>query len=73
MDIPDILDNDLEIFEILDHGIPRQVFQRPDLFHIHDDRAFFNRFRLTKETVIQLLPSLEPHLERPYDRLVPIC
>ncbi|XP_018568585.1 putative nuclease HARBI1 [Anoplophora glabripennis] len=64
----DIIDDDLEIFEIINHGIPRQVFLRPDLFHSHDDRAFFSRFRLTKETVLQLLPSIEPYIERPYNR-----
>lgn len=64
----DIFEDDLEIFEIIYHGIPRQVFQRPDLFHNYDDLPFFKRFRLTKDTVLQLLPMLEPLLERPFDR-----
>lgn len=68
LDVEDIIDDDLEIFEILDHGMPRQVYERPDLFHSFDDRAFFNRFRLTKETILHLLPLLEPHLERPLNR-----
>ncbi|KAJ8914229.1 hypothetical protein NQ315_003592 [Exocentrus adspersus] len=38
-----------------------------DLFHLYDDLSFFRRFRLTRNTVLDLLPRIEQDLEFPYD------
>ncbi|XP_023312542.1 putative nuclease HARBI1 [Anoplophora glabripennis] len=63
----DAVEDDLEIIEIIEHGIPRQIRPRVDLFQVYDNLQFFQRFRLTKETVLDLLPLIEPYLEFPYD------
>lgn len=63
----DIFDDDLEIFEIVNHGFPRQLYRRADHIQSLDNLSFFKRFRLNKETVRNILEQIEHTLEFPYD------
>lgn len=63
----DIFEDDLDILEIIDHGIPRLVYTRADHFHQYNEHTFFKRFRLTKDTALHLLMRIEEHLEFPSD------
>ncbi|XP_063913042.1 putative nuclease HARBI1 [Zophobas morio] len=64
----DAFEDDLEVLELIEVGIPRQIYLRADHFHDLPDLQFFQRFRLTKETVLYLLAQIEHHLELPNDR-----
>ncbi|KAI4468171.1 hypothetical protein MML48_2g00005234 [Holotrichia oblita] len=64
----DVIEDDVEIIEIIDVGIPRQIYQRVDNFHNLSEWEFFKRFRLQKETVLQVLQEIDNQLEYPYDR-----
>ena len=64
----DAFEDDLEVLELIEVGIPRQIYLRADHFHDLPDLQFFQRFRLTKETVLYLLAQIEHHLEFPNDR-----
>lgn len=59
------IEDDPDILEILDYGFPRQVRQRRNYFEELDDLTFFKRFRLYKETVVNVLAQIEEHLEYP--------
>lgn len=69
MDVFDVVnylideDDDEEVEEVLDLRIPRKVYVREDYFNSFEDNDFFKRFRLTKETVLQLLIQIEANLE----------
>jgi hypothetical protein len=64
----DAFDDDVEILELIDFGIPRRVYDRQEYFYSMDQSSFFKRFRLTKNTVLHLLPLIEDQLEFPDDR-----
>ncbi|KAK5649344.1 hypothetical protein RI129_000373 [Pyrocoelia pectoralis] len=60
-------DVDLAALELVVYGIPRQVYARADNFNRFNELSFFQRFRLTKNTILALLPQIEHHLEFPHD------
>ena len=60
-------DDDIEVFELVEFGIPRQIYERADYFHTMDDTTFRRRFRLTKEVVLDILTRIEERLEVPYN------
>lgn len=64
----DIVEDDLEIFEIIDLSFPRQVYERAHYMNSFEDLSFFKRFRLTKETTMAVVELIENELEFPYDR-----
>lgn len=64
----DMIEDDLEVLELVEVGIPRRVYQRNDHFHALSEHAFFIRFRLTKETNVRVLREIEHNLEFPYDK-----
>lgn len=47
---------------------PRVYRERPDFFTQYDDKDFFVRYRLSKDSVIFVLQKLEHILEYPDDR-----
>lgn len=47
---------------------PRHIYERADYFHQMSDERFFERFRLTKRTVLNILEQIEQELEYPYDK-----
>ncbi|KAK4882442.1 hypothetical protein RN001_005761 [Aquatica leii] len=57
--------DDLDVVELIEFGVPRQIYNRSDHFNSLDDYEFFKKFRLIKETVMHLLPVLENELEFP--------
>lgn len=59
----DLFEDDLDILDILEHGFPRRIYERSQHFHTMDNMTFFRRFRLTKETVLELLEMIEEDLE----------
>lgn len=61
------LEDDADIFDIINFGFPRQYYQREDHFNSMDDMSFFRRFRLTKPVVLRLIEELEDVLEFPND------
>ncbi|XP_023312227.1 putative nuclease HARBI1 [Anoplophora glabripennis] len=63
----DIFDDDLEIIEIIENGFPRHVNQRKNYFYEMDDYTFFRKFRLYKETVVNVLEQIDHELEYPYN------
>lgn len=65
MDIEDelLLDDDLDIIEIIDFGFPRRNYQREEYFDLMDNLSFFKRFRLTKQTTLNILEQIEEELE----------
>ncbi|KAI4468077.1 hypothetical protein MML48_2g00018722 [Holotrichia oblita] len=63
----DFLNNDLEIFDIVEFRFPRNIYLRFNHFEDLDNLTFFQRFRLTKDTVMNILPQVEHLLEYPLD------
>lgn len=57
------LEDDQDILDIIDYGFPRRQYDRADYFHNMDDVSFFRRFRLTKQTVLNVLEQIEHVLE----------
>jgi hypothetical protein len=41
-----MFDDNFEIIEIIEFGVPRQVHVRNNHFYGFDDKSFFKRFRL---------------------------
>lgn len=64
----DIFDDDLDLLEILEDGFPRRLHHRRNYYEEMDDYAFFRKFRLYKETVLNILEQIEHLLEYPDDR-----
>lgn len=58
---------DFIIMDLIQNGIPRQVYVRSDHFTSMSDLTFFQHFRLKKETVLELLPAIEERLEYIHD------
>lgn len=61
-------DDDLDALELILYGIPRRINIRSDYFNNFDDLSFFQRFRLTKPTVYNLLIIIEERLEFESDK-----
>ncbi|KAK5647833.1 hypothetical protein RI129_002725 [Pyrocoelia pectoralis] len=64
----DIIEDDLDALELIEVGIPRTIYQRSNHFDHLSEWDFFRRFRLQKETVLNVLAQIEHELEFPYDR-----
>lgn len=69
-DDEDMFGNDAEILEIVDYGFPKRIYLRRNHFEDLDNLTFFQRFRLTKNTVLNILPLIEEKLEYPTDMYV---
>lgn len=62
-------DDDREIINFIDYERrPYILKERIDLFMTLDDKDFIMRFRLKKETVLNLLEKIEGQLESVTDR-----
>lgn len=59
----DFINDDLDILDVIDFGVPRKVYVRKINFDELDNLTFFTRFRLTKNTVLYLLELIEDQLE----------
>lgn len=60
-------DNDVDEINLIIFGMPRRVYNRAHYFHSFDQKTFFQRFRVTKETSLYLLEMIERHIEFPYN------
>lgn len=60
-------DDELDVLELIEYGVPRQIYERADYFNQMDNATFRKRFRLSKEAVQQLLLRIEDRLHFPYD------
>lgn len=49
----------LEVLDYLEHGVPRQINHRSNYFETMDASTFRKRFRLSKETVLNILAQIE--------------
>ncbi|KAJ3662284.1 hypothetical protein Zmor_006639 [Zophobas morio] len=58
---------DLAVLNFLNRGIPRTVYQRQNFFDVMDDISFRKRFRLSRQSVLQILMMIDEELEFPYD------
>lgn len=61
------MDDDLEVLDLLEEGFPRKQYLRKNYYTELDNTTFFQRFRLTKPTVLRLVEILEEDLEFPDD------
>lgn len=66
-DVDDI--NDIDENDIMNY-IPRMIYEREDHFHNFSENKFFERFRLKKNTVLQVLQLIENRLEYPHNKYV---
>ncbi|KAJ8914128.1 hypothetical protein NQ315_016205 [Exocentrus adspersus] len=58
---------DVEEVELIEFGLPRQVYIRIDYFDVLDEASFRRRFRLSRECVHHLLAQIEHMLEFPHN------
>lgn len=58
----EFLDDNLDLFDIFENGIPRRKYERASYIEDMDNLTFFKRFRLLKETVLSILPLIEDEL-----------
>ena len=65
MEIEDqiFVDDDNDILDIIDMGFPRRIFERSNYFEDMDNMSFFRRFRLTKQSTLDILGRIEHQLE----------
>jgi hypothetical protein len=61
-------DDDLEVLDFIENGLPRQIYARQHYFENLDEGTFRRRFRLTKNCVYQLLTMIEDQLEYTTDK-----
>lgn len=62
------MDEEREYLEVLDYlelGVPRQINQRSNFFETMDASTFRKRFRLSKDTVLNILADIENEIEFP--------
>jgi hypothetical protein len=57
----------LDVINFIEFGIPRTLYVRSHYFLTMDEVKFRKRFRLTKDTVMNILGQIEHNLEFPYD------
>lgn len=67
-DEPDLIEDDLELIELIEVGLPKIIYNRSNYFEEMDPMGFFRRFRLTKETVLHIMTQIEDQLEYPHNR-----
>lgn len=61
-------DDDLDAYELIVYGIPRNVHMRNNYFAEYDELNFFRRFRLRKESVINILEQIKNQLQYTHNR-----
>ena len=61
---------DLAVLNFLNRGIPRTVYQRQNFFDVMDEISFRKRFRLSRQSVLQVFMMIDEEIEFPYDMLV---
>lgn len=61
-------DDDLDVLDIIIYGLPRIIYIRGNYFHDLVELNFFQRFRLTKNTVLNLLLKIEHVFGYNHDR-----
>lgn len=61
-------DDELDAFNLVVYGIPRNVHVRANYLEQYDELNFFKRFRLRKESVMHILEQIEDHLRYTHDR-----
>lgn len=61
------LEDDQDILDIINWGFPRRIYERSEYFDTMDNLSFFRRFRLTKATVLDFLPTIEEEIEHDND------
>lgn len=62
------MDEEMEYLEVLDYlefGVPRQIYERNNHLDTMDASTFRKRFRLPKETVLNVLDQIGNELEFP--------
>jgi len=65
----DVLEDDeLDAFDLVVYGIPRNIHVRDNYLEKYDDLNFFRRFRLQKQTVINILEQIQDRLEYTHNR-----
>lgn len=65
----DVLEDDeLDAFDLVVYGIPRNVHVRTNYFEEYNELNFFRRFRLQKQSVINILEQIEDHLQYTHNR-----
>jgi hypothetical protein len=57
----------LDVINFIEFGILRTLYVRSHYFLTMDEVKFRKRFRLTKDTVMNILDQIEHNLEFPYD------
>lgn len=62
-----IFEDDLEVLDIVDFGFPRRRYIRSNYFEDLDELQFFQRFRLRKNTTLNVLEEIEHLIEYPHD------
>ncbi|XP_055918360.1 uncharacterized protein LOC129950444 [Eupeodes corollae] len=67
-ELADLLEDDVEVLELIEVGVPSQVYDRNEYFFSFDELAFYKRFRLTKKRAFHVLEQIEKDLGRPYNR-----
>lgn len=64
----DSSDEEIEDYINIIHRRPRIFHDRPNHMNYWDDYDFFNRFRLTKESVQLILGQIEERIRYPTER-----
>lgn len=68
MNLPAIFQEDeLNEINLIVYGLPRRIYDRKEYFYSFDNWTFFQRFRVTKDTALNILDMIEQHIEYPYD------
>lgn len=68
MDFNVLEDDELDAFNLIVYGIPRNIHMRANYFEQYDELNFFRRFRLQKQSVIHVLEQIEDHLQYTHNR-----
>ncbi|XP_011861742.1 PREDICTED: uncharacterized protein LOC105558586, partial [Vollenhovia emeryi] len=68
LDFDVLEDDELDAFNLIVYGIPRNVRVRANYFEKYDELNFFRMFRLEKQSVINILEQIEDHLKYTHNR-----
>lgn len=61
-------DDELDAFDLVVYGIPRNIHVRVNYLDKYDELNFFRRFRLKKQSVINILEQIQDRLEYTHNR-----
>lgn len=65
----DVLEDDeLDAFDLVVYGIPRNIHVHANYFEEYNELNFFKRFRLRKQSVINILEQIEDRLQYTHNR-----